>query len=93
MQRVVGAWNALPEEVVVEAGTLATFKRHLDGYMNGEGIEGYGPSKGRTFFKFSWDSMIATGLEDRRACSCAVIFFVLCSLYMGAQVQGERGKV
>ena len=30
MQRVVGAWNALPE-VVMEAGTLATFKRHLDG--------------------------------------------------------------
>ena len=48
-QRVVGAWNTLPEEVV-EAGILATFKRHLDGYMNREGIEGYGPSKGRRFF-------------------------------------------
>jgi len=34
---VVGAWNVLPEEVV-EAGTSATFKRHLDGYMHREGI-------------------------------------------------------
>ena len=49
MQRMVGAWNALPEEVV-ETGTLATFKRHLDGYMNSEGIEVYGPSKGRRIF-------------------------------------------
>jgi len=48
-QRVVAVWKALPEEVV-EAGTLATFKRHLDGYMNREGIEGYGLSKGRRFF-------------------------------------------
>ena len=48
MQSVVGAWNTLPEEVV-EAGTLATFKRHLDGYMNREEIEGYGPSRGRRF--------------------------------------------
>ena len=48
-QKVVGAWNALPEEVV-EAGTLATFKRQLNGYVNREGIEGYRPSKGRRFF-------------------------------------------
>eukprot|EP00061_Rhincodon_typus_P014556 g41639.t1 len=27
---------------------LATFKRHLDGYMNREGIQGYGPNKGRS---------------------------------------------
>ena len=47
-QRMVGAWNVLPENVV-EGGTLATFKRHLDGYMNREGIEGYGPSKCRRF--------------------------------------------
>ena len=48
-QRVVGSWNTLPE-VVVEAGTLATFETHLDGYMNWEGIKGYRPSKGRRFF-------------------------------------------
>jgi len=45
-QRVVGAWNRLPQEVV-EAGTLATCK---SGYMNTEGIEKYGLSKGRRFF-------------------------------------------
>eukprot|EP00061_Rhincodon_typus_P008235 g30672.t1 len=31
----------LPEEVV-EAGTIAAFKKHLDEYMNRKGIEGYG---------------------------------------------------
>ena len=41
--------NALPEEMV-KAGTLTTFKRHLDGYMNREEIEEYGPSEGRKFF-------------------------------------------
>eukprot|EP00061_Rhincodon_typus_P017961 g46916.t1 len=40
-QRVVGAWNALPEEVV-EADTIAAYKKHLDGYMNRKGIERYG---------------------------------------------------
>ena len=32
-QRVVGAWNALPSEVV-EAVMLATFKTYLDRHMN-----------------------------------------------------------
>ncbi|PLS49478.1 hypothetical protein CYV29_15670, partial [Carnobacterium maltaromaticum] len=34
-QRVVGAWNALPAEVV-DAGTIASFKMYLDRYMNGQ---------------------------------------------------------
>eukprot|EP00061_Rhincodon_typus_P010102 g34130.t1 len=38
--RVVGAWNVLPVEVV-EAGMIASFEMYLDGYMNGQGAEGY----------------------------------------------------
>jgi len=51
-QRVVGAWNSLPGEVV-EADTIVTFKGRLDKYMNRMGIEGYGLRKGRGFF-FRW---------------------------------------
>jgi len=47
-QRVVGAWNTLPVEVV-EADAIETFKGRPDKYMNGMGIEGYGPWKGRGF--------------------------------------------
>ena len=47
-QRVVGAWNSLPGEVV-EADMIVTFKGRLDKYMNRMGIEGYGPWKGRGF--------------------------------------------
>ena len=47
-QRVVGAWNSLPGEIV-EADTIVTFKGHLYKYMNRMGIEGYGPRKGRGF--------------------------------------------
>ena len=39
-QRVVGAWNALPSEVV-EADTLATLKTYLDRHMNRRGIGEY----------------------------------------------------
>jgi len=35
MQRVEDAWNTLPEKMV-EAGTLGTFKRHLERYTNRE---------------------------------------------------------
>jgi len=41
-QRVAGAWNSLPGDVVA-------FKGRLDKSMNGMGIEGYGPWKGRGF--------------------------------------------
>ena len=47
-QRVVGVWNKLPE-AVVEAGTILSFKKHLDSYMGTMGIEGYGPNEG------NWD--------------------------------------
>ena len=47
-QRVVGAWNSLPEQAE-EADTIVTFKGRLDKYMNRMGIEGYGPRKGRGF--------------------------------------------
>ena len=38
-ERVVGAWNPLPGEVV-EVDTGVTFKGRLDKYMNRMGIEG-----------------------------------------------------
>ena len=47
-QRVVGAWNSLPGEVV-EVDTMVTFKGCLDKYINRMGIEGYGPQKDRRF--------------------------------------------
>ena len=47
-QKVVRIWNLLPEKVV-EAGTIATFKKHLDKYMDGKGLEGYGSKAG------NWD--------------------------------------
>ena len=39
-QRVVGAWNSLPLEVV-EADTVVTFKGHLDKYMNRMGYRNH----------------------------------------------------
>ena len=47
-QRVVGAWNSLPGEVV-EADMIVSFKGRLDKYMNRMRIEGYGPRKRRGF--------------------------------------------
>eukprot|EP00061_Rhincodon_typus_P015152 g42672.t1 len=43
-------WKELPEDIV-EAGTIPEFKRHLDGYMNREGLEGYGAQAGK------WDEI------------------------------------
>lgn len=45
-QRVGHIWNKLPEEVF-EAGTLITFKRHLDRCMHWKDLEGYGPNAGK----------------------------------------------
>lgn len=42
-QRVVGVRNEQPEEVV-DAGTIATFKKQLNRYMERTGLEGYGPN-------------------------------------------------
>ena len=36
-QRMVGLWN----KEVVEAGTIPTFKKQLDRYMDRTGLEGY----------------------------------------------------
>jgi len=47
-ERVVSVWNELPEAVVV-AGTILSFKKHLDSYMGKMGIEDSGPSAG------NWD--------------------------------------
>ena len=47
-QRVASVWNKLPE-VVVEAGTILSFKKRLDSYMGKMGIEGYRPNAG------NWD--------------------------------------
>ena len=65
-------------EDVVEAGTLTTFKRHLDGYMNREGIERYGPSKEEGFI------LVQLGHHDQHRFGglkglffCAALFFVL----------------
>ena len=83
-QRVVGAWNLLPGEVV-EADTIVTLKGRLDKYKNRMGIEGYGPRKGRGVL-VQTGSTVGAGLEGRRTCSCAVIFFVLCSLTCGIKL-------
>ena len=39
----MSVWNKLPE-VVVEAGTILSFKKCLDSYMDKLGIEEYGPN-------------------------------------------------
>ena len=47
-QWVLSVWNELPE-VVVEADTNLSFKKHLDSYMGKMAIEGYEPNAG------NWD--------------------------------------
>ena len=44
-QRVVGLWNSLPQRVV-EASSLAIFKRELDVALVAKGIRGYGEKAG-----------------------------------------------
>lgn len=43
MECAVRTWNTLPEVVIV-AGTAATFKKHLDEHLNQQGAVGYGPN-------------------------------------------------
>ena len=43
----MSVWNKLPE-VVVEVGTMLSFKKHLDSYMDKMGREGYGPNTGNS---------------------------------------------
>jgi len=74
-QRVVGAWNSLPGEVV-EGDTTVTFKSRLDKYMNRMGTERYCLLNVRGFL-IQTSSMVGAGLVGRRASSCAVIFFFL----------------
>ena len=45
-QRMVSVWNKL-SEVVVEAGTILSFKKNLDSYMGKMGIERYEPNAGK----------------------------------------------
>jgi len=39
-------WNDLPDKVV-NAESLLTFKKNLDGFVDERGVEGYGPSAGQ----------------------------------------------
>ena len=41
----MSVWSELPE-TVVEAGTILSFKKHLDSYMGKMDIEGYGAKMG-----------------------------------------------
>ena len=80
-ERVVGPWNSLPWEVV-DAETIRTFEGHSYSYVNWMGIEAHGPRKGRGVTN-QMGSLVTTGLEGRRACSCDVILLVLCSMFNG----------
>lgn len=40
-------WNEQPEEVIVEAGIIAAFEKHLDRYVDRKCLEGYVPNAGR----------------------------------------------
>ena len=55
---MVSVWNELPE-IIVEVGTILSFKKHLDSYMGKMDIEGYGPNVG------NWDYL--RGLKKRAA--------------------------
>ena len=66
MQRVVRTCNELPEKVV-EAGSIATFKKHLDKYMDGKGLEEFGTSWEGTRAGMDW--------LGQRACFHAVLLY------------------
>ena len=66
-------WNEMPEEVV-EGGTMTTFKRHLDRYMDGKGLEGYGPNAGK-WDEFNLGNLVGMDKLGRRACFRAVCLY------------------
>lgn len=45
-QDVVVIWNEVPEKGV-EADSILTFRRQLDRYLDGKGVEGYEPDAGK----------------------------------------------
>lgn len=45
-QEVVVIWNEVPEKGV-EADSILTFRRQLDRYLDGKGVEGYEPDAGK----------------------------------------------
>ena len=90
-QRVVGAWNSLPGEVV-KANTIVTFKGRLDKYMNRMGIAGHSPWKGRGFlFRGQRGQCRLGGLKGLFLCCNFLCSFLCSSVGMGGpgQVVGD----
>lgn len=61
--------NAMPEEQV-EAGSVTTFKRLLDRYLNGQGIEKDGIDAGVGLVQTDFDSQHRTGRQKGLLICC-----------------------